>query len=345
MLLSATVPPDVEQIARRYQARQLRLDLCDGARACPGYDLAAVEIVSRDRNAALVNLLRFHNPRAAVIFCNRRSLVAVVAAQLAGQGFRVVMLSGALPQQERQCAIQAMRSGAARICVATDLAARGLDLPGLDLVLHAEVPSGSRALLHRSGRSGRTDKRGRSVILATRRERDRVETLASAARLALEWEIVPAPDEVRRRDREIIAADPCFHDPPDGETRALAERIVARHGSENLAVAAAQLWRSLRPDPVALEGRRSGGRGEVWIEVAADGDDPARMGDVVRRVAELAGVPRAAIGRVHVGQEHVRFEVTGADGKRLREEGRGSDRKAALLRLIDAPRRGAGRPQ
>ena len=366
MLLSATVSAEVEQVARRYQSRQLRLDLLDGRQACPGFDLAAIEIIARDRNAALVNLLRFHDPRAAVIFCNRRALVAVLAARLAAQGFRVVTLSGALPQPERQAALEAMRSGAAQVCVATDLAARGLDLPGLDLVLNAEVPSGSQALLHRSGRSGRTDRRGRSVILATRRERARVEALASGAKLPLDWETVPAPEAVRKQDLEAIAADPCFHDPPDSETRALAARLAARHGLEDLAVAAARgagrdraasprgglpfsvpwaqpsgpaararLWRSMRPDPVPLEAR-SGGK---WFEVAADGDDPARMGDVVRRVSERAGVPRGAIGRVHVGPEQVRFEVTGVEGERLRQKVGATERGTTFLRPCDGPRR------
>ncbi len=339
MLLSATVPAELEQIARRYQTRQLRLDLPEGRVACPGFDLSAVEIIGRDRDAALVNLLRFHDPRAAVIFCNRRASVAVVAARLAAKGFRVVTLSGALPQPERQAALEAMRSGAARVCVATDLAARGLDLPGLDLVLNADVPSGSQVLLHRSGRSGRSDRRGRSIILATRRERARVEALACAARLEVTWEQVPAPDSVRRKDLEIIGADPCFHDPPDAETRALAARLAAQHEPEDIAVAAARLWRAMRPDPVSLVARTSGASSGRWFEVAADGDDPDRMGDVVSRVSQLAGVPRSVIGRIHVGPERVCFEVTGGDGNRLLEEVGKTERGTVFLRAVDAPRR------
>lgn len=336
MLVSATVPPEVEQVAQRYQKRQLRLDLQGTSQGGACFDLRAVEIAARDRTAALVNLLRFHNPRAAVIFCNRRATVAGLAARLETLGFRVAALSGALPQPERRAALEAMRSGVAEVCVATDVAARGLDLPRLDLVLHAEVPGSPQALLHRSGRSGRSDHRGRSVVLATARERRRIEELARGADLALTWDPAPGPEAVRARDIEAIGVDRCFHDPPDDELLRLARALGARHSPLALALACARLWRSGRPEPheyAAAPGPEISG---LWFEIPVGGEDVGRMGQVLRRIVQFAGVPRTAIGRVHAGAERIRFEVSEEAGARLRAAG---DNVPAALRAVSAPRR------
>src|SRR5690606_25678437 len=102
-----------------------------------GAAVEAVAVATGDVEAAVVNLLRLHEPPAALVFCSRREAVGRLARRLAARGFAVVALSGALSQPSRNLAIAAMREGRARICVATDLAARGIDLPGLDLVLNA----------------------------------------------------------------------------------------------------------------------------------------------------------------------------------------------------------------
>ena len=153
-----------------------------------------------DREAAVVNLLRLHEARAAIVFCAPARLGGgQLAERLAARGFAVAALSGAMSQAGRNAALAALREGRARVCVATDLAARGFDLPGLDLVLHAELPGSAEVLLHRSGRTGRAGRPGLAVLVATPRERRRAEALAERAGLTIAWR--PAPDRGRRRRR------------------------------------------------------------------------------------------------------------------------------------------------
>jgi ATP-dependent RNA helicase DeaD len=99
----------------------------------------------------------------AIVFCKTRVNVNHLLARMGNRGFQVVALSGELSQQERTHALQALRDGRARVCIATDVAARGIDLPGLELVIHADLPSNSETLLHRSGRTGRAGKKGVSA--------------------------------------------------------------------------------------------------------------------------------------------------------------------------------------
>ena len=104
------------------------------------------------------------DPPSALVFCNTRNAVRHLEAILLERGFAAVSLSGELSQSERNHALQALRDGRARVCVATDVAARGIDLPNLDLVIHAELPNDAEVLQHRSGRTGRAGRKGISVL-------------------------------------------------------------------------------------------------------------------------------------------------------------------------------------
>ena len=110
---------------------------------------------------------RFASSRRAAPWCSARhgKRVRHLHAALRERGFDAVALSGEMSQRERTDALQALRDRRARVCVATDVAARGLDLPDLGLVIHADLPSNRQALLHRSGRTGRAGKKGISVVL------------------------------------------------------------------------------------------------------------------------------------------------------------------------------------
>ena len=108
--------------------------------------------------------LRYFEAPNALVFANTRAMVNRLTTRLSNRGFSVVALSGELSQTERTHALQAMRDGRARVCVATDVAARGLDLPNLDLVVHAELPTNHETLLHRSGRTGRAGRSGPGLL-------------------------------------------------------------------------------------------------------------------------------------------------------------------------------------
>ena len=116
-------------------------------------------------------MLRYYEAPNAIVFCNTRAMVNRLTTRLSNRGFSVVALSGELSQTERTHALQAMRDGRARVCVATDVAARGIDLPNLDLVVHAELPTSQDTLLHRSGRTGRAGRKGVSALVVPRQGR------------------------------------------------------------------------------------------------------------------------------------------------------------------------------
>ncbi len=201
---------------------------------------------------AIVNLLRQLDSPASIIFCNTRDAVRHLQATLTERGFSAVYLSGELGQNERNQALQALRDGRARICVATDVAARGIDLPNLNLVIHADLPLNAEILQHRSGRTGRAGRKGVSVLVVPHSRRRKAERLIADARLKPQWMDPPTADEIRLLDRDRFLADPQFDEELTEEDRALGEILLARKEPADIAALLARRYRLGLPAPEEL---------------------------------------------------------------------------------------------
>ena len=179
MMFSATIAKEIAGLARRFQRDALRIDTIDRRTPHADIEYRAMRISNGEAQKAVVNVLRYFEPSAALVFCATRDAVRGLHQALVDRGFSAVVLSGELSQAERNTALQALRDGRAKICVATDVAARGLDLPDLGLVVHADLPTDRAVLLHRSGRTGRAGRNGMSVLLVPYTMRRRAESLSN----------------------------------------------------------------------------------------------------------------------------------------------------------------------
>ncbi|MEC9311653.1 MAG: DEAD/DEAH box helicase, partial [Pseudomonadota bacterium] len=212
LLFSATVPPAIAQLAKSYQRDAMRITTVAEKSQHSDIEYHAMAVAPRDDENAIINVLRFYEAPNAIVFCNTRAMVNRLVTRLSNRGFSVVALSGELSQSERSHALQAMRDGRARVCVATDVAARGIDLPNLDLVVHAELPSSHETLLHRSGRTGRAGRKGVSALIVPPKARKKAERLLKMAKLQAEWGNAPSAEAVSERDGERMLADPAWHE-------------------------------------------------------------------------------------------------------------------------------------
>ncbi len=252
LLFSATIPPGIAQIAKKYQRDAQRIAATSAAERHVDIEYQAIPIVPRERDLAVVNLLRYHEHTGALVFCATRDGVTRLAATLDERGFEAVALSGELSQRERNVALAALRDGRARVCVATDVAARGLDLPELGLVIHADLPQNQQVLVHRSGRTGRAGKHGIAALLVPDPARRYVDRMLRSANIAAKWLPAPTADEILARDvvnlgTEIKAIVAVVSD----EDREIAKQL-ASHSPEDLAAALVRMHREVRPAPEDL---------------------------------------------------------------------------------------------
>ncbi|MCZ8324848.1 MAG: DEAD/DEAH box helicase [Sphingomonadaceae bacterium] len=252
LLFSATLPKPIVALAKRYQHDALRISTVGDEQGHGDIAYQVVTVSPSDIENAVVNLLRFHEAETAMLFCATRDNVRHLHATLVERGFAAVALSGEHSQNERNQALQALRDKRARVCVATDVAARGIDIASLSLVIHVEIPRDAEALQHRSGRTGRAGKKGTAVLIVPYPRRRRVEMMLRGARIDAEWMDVPGPAAIRAQDHERLIATLTQPIEPSEAESELAGRLLATMDPEELALALVRAHASRLPEPEEL---------------------------------------------------------------------------------------------
>jgi ATP-dependent RNA helicase DeaD len=209
LLLSATLPSEIRALARKYQRDALAIDPRRSAGESPATPHADINYVAhlispQDRLATVVNVLRASGAKRAITFCTTRDAVSSLHAALMARGFTATAISGERAQSDRDRALELIRSGRAQVLVATNVAARGLHLPDVDLIIHADLPLNAESLTHRSGRTGRAGRKGTAVVIATLAERRKAERLMALAHVVAPWTPAPTPDSITAAARQRL---------------------------------------------------------------------------------------------------------------------------------------------
>jgi ATP-dependent RNA helicase DeaD len=330
LLFSATLPKPIITLAGAYQRDALRLVVGAGAAAHSDIEYRAVRVAPSEVELATVNVLRYFESGAAIVFCNTRDGVNKLYANLVERGFNVVALSGELTQNERTRALQALRDRRARVCVATDVAARGIDIPDLDLVIHADIPSNREILQHRSGRTGRAGRKGVCVVMVPHPKRRRFELLLRGARIEAAWQSPPTADEIRVKDmaRLIEAIQPAAE--ADEDDLAVARELVAQRSAEDIAVAYLTLARakmpapedvaSSEPEPYNSYGSghapvdatpRPGFEDAVWFRLDLGRNKNAEARWILPMICRRGHLTKREIGAIRIFERETRFQIIG----------------------------------
>ena len=253
LMFSATIPKEIATLAKRYQKTAVRIASSAETDRHHDIEYQAMPIVPRERDLVVVNVLRFHEAAGALVFCATRDGVTRLAANLNERGFSVVALSGELSQRERNMALQALRDGRARVCVATDVAARGLDLPDLGLVIHADLPQNKQMLVHRSGRTGRAGKHGIAIVLVPDNARRYVERTLQSAHVIATWMPAPSVDDILVRDQsQLVKEIGSMAEDVSDEDRQVAKALLAERPAEDMVASLVRARRQSRPSPEEL---------------------------------------------------------------------------------------------
>ncbi|WP_210528226.1 DEAD/DEAH box helicase [Rubellimicrobium arenae] len=318
LMFSATVPPQIAKLAAQYQRDAVRVTTLSGTSQHADIAYQAMRVAPADAENAIINVLRYHDARNAIVFANTRAVVSRLSARFSNRGFSVVTLSGELSQKERTHALQAMRDGRARVCVATDVAARGIDLPNLELVIHAELPSSAEGLLHRSGRTGRAGRKGTSVMIVPPKVVRKAENLLRIARIEAEWTVAPSADEILRRDEERLLSDPVWTEELSDEQKAFAARLLEAYSPERIAAAYLLLHRAGKSAPEELgwadapaepKPRKAAFGPSVWFSLSVGKEDRAEPRWLLPLILRAGRLDKSAIGAIRVQQSETFVEI------------------------------------
>jgi len=320
LLFSATVPKGIANLAKQYQRDAIRITTLAEKSQHTDIQYQAIKVSKHDGENAIINVLRYHEAPSAIVFANTRATVGRLTTRLSNRGFSVVCLSGELSQSERTHALQAMRDGRARICVATDVAARGIDLPKLDLVVHAELPSNHETLLHRSGRTGRAGRKGTSVLIVPSSAMRKADRLLQGAKVTAQWGGAPTADEVMAKDHERILLDEVWTTEPKSAHQDMISELLERFGAERVAAAFLETYtqKLSAPEDISdvedMPARQPKKSFEdfgpsVWLRMAKGRNDGVSPGQIVPMLCKAGDITKSDIGAIRIQDDHAFIEL------------------------------------
>ena len=325
LMFSATMPRPIEAMARRYQQDALRIATGGQERGHGDIAYQAVAVPPAAIETAVVNLLRFHEAETAILFCATRERVRQLHTVLQDRGFAAVALSGEHSQSERNQALQALRDGRARVCVATDVAARGIDLPSLTLVIHVDLPRDAETLQHRSGRTGRAGRKGTAVMVVPFNRRRRTEGMLRHAGIETLWIDVPDRKAVLAQDRTRLLEtllQPIDAASVEDADRELADTLLNERSPRDIALLLAQAYRAKLPEPEEFsaqtvdahraaqkEKHRAGFEDTVWFRLDVGRRRNADPRWILPILCRRGGITRNEIGAIRIGPNETYFQV------------------------------------
>ena len=343
-LFSATMSPRIKALTKKYLREPANVQI---AAEAPAAGKAArvreiAYIVQRPyKAAALARLLDMEDPTSAIVFCRTRTEVDELTETLGARGYQAEALHGGLSQEQRDRVLRRFRENTSEILVATDVAARGLDIEHVSHVVNYDVPSSIDAYVHRVGRTGRAGREGAAFTLAEPREQRLLQNIERVAKRKIRIESIPTLTDLRERRLALTrtAVEDALREGELGKYRMLVEAIAAEHDLVEIAAAAIKL---------ADQGRADGEREEVEIPTAriapsapqkerdrkapharsTDGDVAkiyiglgrsagVRPADLVGAIANEAGISSRAIGAIDIADRFSLIEVPAADVNRI----------------------------
>ena len=220
-LVSATFPRAVTQLANRFQNNPMVIEGTRLGEANADIQHIGYGVRRHETFAALVNVLLLAGDERCLLFVNRRVDATDLAEKLARDGFGAAPFSGELAQAQRTRTLASFRNGTLPILVSTEVAARGIDVPGISTVIHVDPPRDPDAYTHRSGRTGRAGLSGRSILFVTPADQNRVKRMLRSAKVDLSFQPVPTPDKVekalRKRSRKALHDTLASHTPEESQ--------------------------------------------------------------------------------------------------------------------------------
>ncbi|HUR61005.1 MAG TPA: DEAD/DEAH box helicase [Candidatus Thermoplasmatota archaeon] len=313
MLFTATLAGNIERLARTALKDPVTIRAGDRGAAASSVKQAFATVQAGDRAEAVRRILAIEGPKAALLFCRTRDRVERLGQDLSD--LRPEVLHGGMTQPVRDQAMQRLRSGRTKLLIATDVAARGLDVEDIELVIHDEAAADVDTYIHRIGRTGRAGRAGRSILFLPPSGMRRLQSIQRVAGKLDRYDI-PDDKAMARAEGDRLLAELSEGEPGPQAHAALAAAEAA--GMDLRQVALRALQRIVVPaqalaaaEPVAVPGATIG------LSFKVGSVDEVRPGDIMGMLVHEGALPAASVGRIDILPHISVVEVPEAEATRL----------------------------
>ena len=318
LLFSATFSKQIEKLASKFQNNALRISTVEKNKQHIDIEYHAIKVTSNNIEYAIMNTLRYYEGKKSLVFCGTRANVNHLTSRLNNRGFLVVSISGELSQKERLNALRSIKNGHSKVCVATDVAARGIDLPNLDLVIHADLPKTKESLVHRSGRTGRAGNKGISILMVPQDKNKQLQRLLNNSGIIAEWRNPPNRDDIIKQDDFNIMQDLKNLDKPSEEENILVEKILKKYNQKELATALIRKFKENKYTPDDLEPFEGSNKEKnelikfqksVWFKLKLGSRHKIEKQHLLYKLTEVSKINKKDIGIIKIENEISYIEI------------------------------------
>ena len=315
LLFSATMPQPIMEIARTYQKNAKIVKVVKRELTVANIEQYYYEVRPKNKEEVLSRLLDIYNPALSVVFCNTKRQVDELVEGLKGRGYFAEGLHGDMKQQQRDRVMNGFRNGRTEILVATDVAARGIDVDDVDAVFNYDLPQDDEYYVHRIGRTGRAGKNGKAFTFITGREFYKLKDIQRYCRTKIIAKQVPSLNDVANVKADKIfekVAGMIDEDNLKPYIRMIEEKLE-KEDYTTLDLAAAFLRMALGDEDKSVEvddfGVTGAEDGMVRLFINIGKNQKARPGDILGAIAGETGIAGSLIGTIDMYDKYTFVEV------------------------------------
>ncbi len=321
-LFSATMPLAIMKITKEFQTNPAMIAVDKGQKTVDNISQFYYNVPQANKNDALKLLLEYHHPKRALVFCNTKKMVDELCETLNDSGFQSIGLHGDLKQSQRNQVMRDFKSGRSSILIATDVAARGIDVEDVEAVFNYDVPQENEYYIHRIGRTGRAGKTGASYTLAANRTQlEKVHTLERFMGVKIEQAPIPSLEDIRARHlKKFSAGIKQMVDEEAGyewlsfveelekdgyQIKDIAAALCAKIDSKNKKLAAVKNVRVIDAGP--------GGKDRTWLNIDIGSNDKVDANFILGAILDATNLPKKAIGKIFIFKDYINVEMSPED--------------------------------
>ena len=315
VLFSATMPKPILEITKKYQNHAELIKVTKKELTVPNIEQFYYEVKPKNKEEVLSRLLDIYSPNLSVVFCNTKKQVDNLVTALIGRGYFAAGLHGDLKQSQRDRVMQSFRTGKTEILVATDVAARGIDVDDVDAVFNYDLPQDDEYYVHRIGRTGRAGKNGKAFTFITGREFYKLKDIQRYCRTKIIAKQVPSLNDVANVKADKIfekVAGMIDEDNLKPYIRMIEEKLE-KEDYTTLDLAAAFLRMALGDEDKSVEvddfGDTGAEDGMVRLFINIGKNQKARPGDILGAIAGETGIAGSLIGTIDMYDKYTFVEV------------------------------------